>query len=145
MTVGGRNGVYSRYSACDWDASAKMQIKLADRETHRAQRLDKRSWEIVHGLEQRMRNRQCSNTKKLGVHSRVCSQARYSLTVFTGRVHGCRSTLPVFTGRICHVWTWIVNMGRVHGCSVHTTRVFTCRVDDPWSRVLWSGAREHGP
>jgi len=89
MTVGDRNGVYSRYSACDWDASAKMQIKLADRETHRAQRLDKRSWEIVHGLEQRMRNRQCSNTKKLGVDSRVCSQARYTLPVFTGRVHGC--------------------------------------------------------
>jgi len=51
---------------CDWDASAKMQIKLADRESHRAQRLDKRSWEIVNSLEQRMRNRQCSNTKKLG-------------------------------------------------------------------------------
>ena len=58
--------MYSRYSNCDWDASAKMQIKLADRESHRAQRLDKRSWEIVHGLEQRMRNRQCSNTNKLG-------------------------------------------------------------------------------
>ena len=62
-----RNGVYSRYSMCDWDSSAKMQIKLADRESHRAQRLDKRSWEIVNGLEQRMRNRQCSNTKKLGM------------------------------------------------------------------------------
>jgi len=58
--------VYARYSMCDWDGSAKTQIKLADRESHRAQRLDKRSWEIVNGLEQRMRNRQCSNTKKLG-------------------------------------------------------------------------------
>ena len=65
--VGRRNGVYTRYSMCDWDASGKMQIKLADRESHRAQRLDKRSWEIVNGLEQRMRNRQCSNTKKLGI------------------------------------------------------------------------------
>jgi len=68
-----RNGVYSRYSSCDWDAAAKTQVSLADRESHRAQRLDKRSWEIVHGLEQRMRNRQCSNTKKLGIHSRVRS------------------------------------------------------------------------
>ena len=61
--------MYARFSICDWDASAKTQIKLADRESHRAQRLDKRSWEIVNGLEQRMRNRQCSNTKKLGVWS----------------------------------------------------------------------------
>jgi len=56
---------------CDWDASAKMEIKLADRESHRAQRLDRRSWEIVNGLEQRMRNRQCSNTKKLGQCSKL--------------------------------------------------------------------------
>jgi len=61
---------------CDWDASAKMQIKLADRESHRAQRLDRRSWEIVNGLEQRMRNRQCSNTKKLG--QSVC-QSLYAI------------------------------------------------------------------
>jgi len=58
-----------------------MQIKLADRESHRAQRLDKRSWEIVHGLEQRMRNRQCSNTKKLGVHPYVCCLIKNRLFV----------------------------------------------------------------
>jgi len=72
LIVGNRSAVYARYSTCDWDASAKTQIKLADRESHRAQRLDKRSWEIVNGLEQRMFNRQCSNTKKLGMRCCFC-------------------------------------------------------------------------
>ena len=85
-----------------------MQIKLADRETHRAQRLDKRSWEIVHGLEQRMRNRQCSNTKKLGLDSRVCSQARYTL-------HACsRALSTIHDHGYCGAAP--VNTARKHGC-----------------------------
>jgi len=45
--------------------------------------------------------------------------------MFTGREHGS----PVFTAAL--------PTARVHG--------FTNRVNGPCSRVMWTGAREHGP
>lgn len=61
-----RGAVYSRYTVCDWDAAAKMQFDLAKRESKRSQQIDVSSWQMLNGLEQRMINRQCSNSKKLG-------------------------------------------------------------------------------
>jgi len=61
-----RNQLYSRYSHSDWDSSNKAHFSLSDREKSLAERLRADTWRTVKATDQRTRNRQASNTKKLG-------------------------------------------------------------------------------
>lgn len=67
-----RGGVYSRYTEGDWDTSNKNYFYLADKERSSAERLRADTWQLVVGAEDRTRNRQANNTKKLGRET-VCS------------------------------------------------------------------------
>src|SRR6218665_1725476 len=61
-----RNGVYTRYSMCDWDASFVANVHLSEKERAIGERVRADSWRVVNGTEKTAVNRQCSNTKKLG-------------------------------------------------------------------------------
>lgn len=61
-----RNQLYSRYSHSDWDSSNKGHFALSEREKSMAERLRADAWRTVKATDQRTRNRQASNTKKLG-------------------------------------------------------------------------------
>lgn len=60
-----RNQLYSRYSHADWDSSNKGHFSLSEREKGLAERLRADAWRTVKATDQRTRNRQASNTKKL--------------------------------------------------------------------------------
>ena len=62
-----RNAVYSRYTCTDWDASNKANFHLSDRERASAERLRAEAWRAVKSTDSRTRNRQASNTKRLGM------------------------------------------------------------------------------
>ena len=61
-----RNTIYSRYSTCDWDTSNKANYNLSERERSLAERLRADAWRTVKSTDQRTRNRQTSNSKRLG-------------------------------------------------------------------------------
>ena len=61
-----RNTIYSRYSTCDWDTSNKANFNLSERERSLAERLRADAWRTVKSTDQRTRNRQTSNSKRLG-------------------------------------------------------------------------------
>ena len=62
----GRNAVYSRYSTSDWDTSNQANYHTSERERSLAERLRASAWQTVKATDQRTRNRQASNTKRLG-------------------------------------------------------------------------------
>ena len=64
-----RNTLYSRYSTSDWDSSNKANYSLSDRERSLAERLRGDAWRAIKATDQRTRNRQASNTKRLGQYS----------------------------------------------------------------------------
>jgi len=61
-----RNAFYSRYSTSDWDMSNKNYFALSDSERSMAERLRCDAWRAVKATDSRTRNRQSSNTKRLG-------------------------------------------------------------------------------
>jgi len=61
-----RNTLYSRYSTTDWDNSNKAHFNLSDRERGLAERLRADAWRAIKATDTRTRNRQASNTKRLG-------------------------------------------------------------------------------
>jgi len=61
-----RNTMYSRYSTGDWDASNNAYYNLSERERSYAERLRADAWRAVKATDMRTRNRQSSNTKRLG-------------------------------------------------------------------------------
>jgi len=61
-----RNQLYSRYSHGDWQSSNNHHYSLSEREKSLAERLRADAWRTVKSTDQRTRNRQQSNTKKLG-------------------------------------------------------------------------------
>jgi tektin-3 len=61
-----RNQLYSRYSHNDWENSNRANYSLSEREKGLAERLRADAWRTVKSTDQRTRNRQASNTKKLG-------------------------------------------------------------------------------
>merc|ERR1712178_234324 len=61
-----RNTLYSRYSTGDWDQSNNAYYNLSERERSFAERLRADAWRAVKATDMRTRNRQASNTKRLG-------------------------------------------------------------------------------
>lgn len=61
-----RNTIYSRYSTTDWDLSNKANFNLSERERSYAERLRSDAWRTIKATDTRTRNRQASNTKRLG-------------------------------------------------------------------------------
>ena len=67
-----RNGLYSRYSLQDWDVSNRGNFNLSERERSMAERLRSDAWQVVKATDARTRNRQASNTKRLGKIENFC-------------------------------------------------------------------------
>lgn len=61
-----RNTLYSRYSHNDWEHSNNNYYNLSERERNFAERLRADAWRAVKSTDMRTRNRQASNTKRLG-------------------------------------------------------------------------------
>lgn len=61
-----RGTLYSRYSTNDWDSSNKQHFSLSERERNLAERLRADAYRAVKATDQRTRNRQAANTKRLG-------------------------------------------------------------------------------
>ena len=59
--------MYSRYSTNDWDQSNNAYYNLSERERSFAERLRADAWRAVKATDMRTRNRQASNTKRLGM------------------------------------------------------------------------------
>lgn len=62
-----RDVVYPRYSSTEWTASNKSNLNQSDRERNLAERLRSDAFHAVKTTDQLTRNRQATNTKKLGV------------------------------------------------------------------------------
>nr|WLD15747.1 tektin 3/5B [Platynereis dumerilii] len=71
--------MYSRYSPGDWENSNKSNFNLSERERSFAERLRGDVWRAVKSTDTRTRNRQSSNTKRLG--NRV-----YDITFWKGEL-----------------------------------------------------------
>ncbi len=61
-----RKSLYSRYSTGDWTRSNDNHFKLSEHERSLGESLRADAWRAVKATDQRTRNRQASNTKKLG-------------------------------------------------------------------------------
>ena len=63
-----RNALYSRYSTNDWEHSNRANFGLSDRERSLAERLRADAWQAIKATDTKTRNRQHSNTRRLGKH-----------------------------------------------------------------------------
>jgi len=84
LCVSRRNTIYSRYSTCDWDTSNKANFNLSERERSLAERLRADAWRTVKSTDQRTRNRQTSNSKRLGESTDGGGWGREELTDGSG-------------------------------------------------------------
>ena len=62
-----RCSVTSRYCTCDWEKAFERNYTDASKERNHAERVRVESWRDVQVSDKRAQNRQCSNTKKLGL------------------------------------------------------------------------------
>ena len=68
--------MYSRYSTEEWSTSNKANFNLSERERASAERLRADAWRLAKATDQRTRNRQASNTKRLGeLSNERCEQS----------------------------------------------------------------------
>ena len=61
-----RNAVYNRFSQSDWEISNKGYFNLSDKERNLAERLRTDAWQTIRTIDQQTKNRQATNTKRLG-------------------------------------------------------------------------------
>ena len=100
-----RNALYSRYSTQDWDASNKANYSLSEREKSSAERLRADAWRSIKSTEARTRNRQQSNTKRLGMNSQIRNSY---IRVFLQTSHNTiMPTLPTFCD--CEKLDWLID------------------------------------
>jgi len=62
-----RKGIYRRFSKCDWDAAYAANKEHANIQRRQAELMRADVWGAIRVADTAI-NRQCSNTKKLGLH-----------------------------------------------------------------------------
>ena len=61
-----RNALYSRFSTNDWEQSNRANFNLSDKERSLAERLRADAYQAIKATDTQTRNRQASNSKRLG-------------------------------------------------------------------------------